>query len=544
MSPNLSGQPRRRASLLAAAAAGVLATTAMSLAAFHADADRAQARDSEARAQAAGALQVLTAGLQSRVVDARSLFVASRSVSRREFTEFTAPMVGRGHANGLNWLEKVTPEGRAAAERELGAPITTLSPDGRLVRDHTPGPVFPIRYAALGVPARTVVGFNAFTRADRRAAIKQAIATGRPTSTPVLRLASANQLGFLLYAPVYRPGGRHVMEDTRGIIAGSFSVADARLAVQRAVPEGTAVRVRIAGSDVMFLGEIDDDAPKSTFSFAGQPWSVQSRAAPQDGLRLGPATLVGGLLVVGLLLLAAFARSSRALALLGRQDRDRAERRFLDTFASAPIGMALVTPAGAVVRVNHAFVDLLGRPLQEILARPAPDVIHADDRGHAAQLFVAAGERPGDAVAGEIRLLTAAGVRWTESHVTFLAGEELLLIQAIDITQRREFEDQLVHQAEHDPLTDLLNRRGFTRVVAAHFAARPVDGGGAIMLLDLDHFKAVNDLHGHRVGDRVLDAVARVLRVSFASGDAVARLGGDEFAVLLPAADAAAARLA
>ena len=464
MSPSLSGQPRRRVSLLAAAAAGVLATTAMSLAAFHADADRAQARDSEARAQAAGALEVLTAGLQSRVVDARSLFVASRSVSRREFTEFTAPMVGRGHANGLNWLEKVTPERRAAAERELGAPITTLSPDGRLVRDHTPGPMFPIRFAALGVPARTVIGFNAFTRADRRAAIKLAIASGRPTSTPMLRLASANQLGFLLYAPVYRPGGRHVMEDVRGIIAGSFSVADTRLAIQRAVPEGTAVRVRIAGSDVMNRGEIDDDAPKSTFSFAGQPWSVQGQAAPQDGLRLGPATLVGGLLVIGLLLLAAFARSTRALALLGRQDRDRAERRFLDAFASAPIGMALVTPAGAVIRVNHAFLDLLGRSLEEILARPAPEVIHADDRVQAGQLFAAAGARPGDAVAGEIRLLTTAGVRWTESHVTFLAGEELLLIQAIDITDRREFEDQLVHQAEHDPLTDLLNRRGFTRV--------------------------------------------------------------------------------
>ena len=123
--------------------------------------------------------------------------------------------------------------------------------------------------------------------------------------------------------------------------------------------------------------------------------------------------------------------------------------------------------------------------------------------------------------------------------MTYLAGEELLLIQAIDITQRREFEDQLVHQAEHDSLTDLLNRRGFRRIVAAHLEAH-ADVRGAIMLLDLDHFKAVNDLHGHRAGDRVLETAARVLRDCVRAGDAVARLGGDEFAVLLPAADAGA----
>ena len=540
MNLDSSGQSRRRVSLLALTA-GVLSTAAMSLTAFHADAGRAQARDSEARAQAAGALQVLTAGLQSRVVDVRSLFTSSRSVSEREFKTFTAPMVGGGHANAVNWLVKVTPEGRAAAERELGEPITTLSPSGRLVRDHTPGPVFAIRYSALGFPARTVIGFNAFTRADRRAAITDAIATGRPTSTPVLNLASANQPGFLLYAPVYRPGGRHVMQDVVGIVAGSFSVGDARVAVQRAVPPGTAVNVRLAGSDVMQLGAIDAGAPTTTFTFAGRRWSVQSRAASQGGLRLGPATLVGGLLLTVLLLLAALARSSRVLLTTGRRDRDRAERRFLDTLASAPIGMALISPAGQVIRVNRSFRELLGRSEEEILAHPAPDVIHPEDRRRASELFIEAGERPGDAVAGEIRLLTAAGVRWTESHVTFLAGEELLLIQAIDITHRREFEDLLMHQAEHDPLTDLLNRRGFTRIVAAHLAR---SGGGAIMLLDLDHFKAVNDLHGHLAGDGVLEAAASVLRASVDSGDAVARLGGDEFAVLLPAADAAQARAA
>jgi PAS domain S-box-containing protein len=108
-------------------------------------------------------------------------------------------------------------------------------------------------------------------------------------------------------------------------------------------------------------------------------------------------------------LLAALTRSSRALANTGRRDRDRAERRFLDTFASAPIGMALVTPVGDVIRFNRAFLDLLGLAEEEVLARLAPDVIQAEDRRRASEMFIEAGQRPGDAVAGEIRLRTAKG---------------------------------------------------------------------------------------------------------------------------------------
>jgi diguanylate cyclase (GGDEF)-like protein/PAS domain S-box-containing protein len=513
-----------------------LAGAALSVVAFRADAARSDARDSEVRAQAAGALEVLTAGLQSRVVDVHSLFVASDSVSAKEFSAFTRPMVGRGHANGLNWLLKVEPSERAAFERDV-APITMLS-GGELVEDTTPGPVFPIRFAALTMHGRSVAGFNAYTRADRRAAIERAIAAGRPVSTPLLKLASANQPGFVLYAPVFEPGGRHVMDDVVGVVAGSFSVADTRAAVQRAVPRGTGVRVQLGGADILRFGTVEPDSPRTAFTFAGRTWSVQARAVSGGGLRLGPVTLAAGILLTLLMLVAGTAR--RRLS-TGRRDRDRAERRFLDTFESAPIGMALVSPKGQIVRVNRAFCELIGRPEEELRRELAPSVILADDRPRGTAMFIEAEGRPGDAIAGEIRVHTGGGVRWTESHVTFLAGEGLLLIQAIDITDRREVEDQLVHQAEHDPLTDLLNRRGFRRIVAGHLAG---PGGGAIMLLDLDHFKAVNDLHGHRAGDRILEAAARVLRECVRAGDATARLGGDEFAVLLPHADADQARAA
>ena len=101
-----------------------------------------------------------------------------------------------------------------------------------------------------------------------------------------------------------------------------------------------------------------------------------------------------------------------------------------------------------------------------------------------------------------------------------------------DITERKRFETQLQHLADHDALTDLFNRRRFDQELAeiVRYAAR-YGGGGALFLLDLDRFKYVNDTRGHKAGDEVIRAVGRALRESVRKTDVVARLGGDEFAV-------------
>jgi diguanylate cyclase (GGDEF)-like protein len=104
----------------------------------------------------------------------------------------------------------------------------------------------------------------------------------------------------------------------------------------------------------------------------------------------------------------------------------------------------------------------------------------------------------------------------------------------IDVTERRGLEEQLAHRATHDALTGLLNREGFEEVLAA---ALPVDDAraAAVLFLDLDDFKVVNDSLGHRAGDELLRTIGKRIRASVRGSDSVARFGGDEFLVLATA---------
>jgi diguanylate cyclase (GGDEF)-like protein/PAS domain S-box-containing protein len=114
----------------------------------------------------------------------------------------------------------------------------------------------------------------------------------------------------------------------------------------------------------------------------------------------------------------------------------------------------------------------------------------------------------------------------------------------VDITERKRHELALTHAASHDSLTNAFNRRRFQDEVEREIGRISSEGGScAVLFLDLDDFKAVNDTFGHPVGDRLLSRIAQTLRSHLRSGDCLARVGGDEFAILLPATDAKGARV-
>jgi diguanylate cyclase (GGDEF)-like protein/PAS domain S-box-containing protein len=224
------------------------------------------------------------------------------------------------------------------------------------------------------------------------------------------------------------------------------------------------------------------------------------------------------------------------------------EERFRCCFDEAPIGMLIIGLDGRLERVNDAFCSLVGYGEQELLGTTRAFVTHPHDRDvdddHRAALL------RGDCRSRtyEKRYIHASGrIVWVAISITLIRdvdGSPLRWIaQVQDITQRHEYERRLEYMADHDPLTGLLNRRSFERALDAHLERIERHGpSGAILMVDLDHFKYFNDSRGHCAGDALIVRVAEGFRARVPSDAVLARLGGDEFAVLLPDADEAGAR--
>jgi diguanylate cyclase (GGDEF)-like protein/PAS domain S-box-containing protein len=198
--------------------------------------------------------------------------------------------------------------------------------------------------------------------------------------------------------------------------------------------------------------------------------------------------------------------------------------------------------------VNDAYAEIVGRPRDQLLGRRRSLFTHPDEQPLERRLLerVLAGET--DSYRLEKRYVRPDGTLvWVQADIAAIRDADgrvrTLEGQIQDITGRRDRDARLVHLADHDPLTELLNRRGLDRALrtqAEH--ARRYGTGGGVLLIDLDGFKTVNDTLGHDAGDEVLVRVARALRQHVRSSDVVARLGGDEFAVVLPEGDEDAVR--
>ncbi|RAG82079.1 phosphodiesterase [Streptacidiphilus pinicola] len=216
------------------------------------------------------------------------------------------------------------------------------------------------------------------------------------------------------------------------------------------------------------------------------------------------------------------------------------ERHFRSLVQGSSDVIMIADPDGVLRYVSPAAAGVYGRPAEELVGTRLPEMVHPDDLGHVlweVQRYLAKAPAHGTTTEPtariECRVRSGAG-EWLDVESTVNRYRDGLIFNCRDVSERVRLQAQLEHNAFHDTLTGLPNRALFLKrgreALTTRAERRP---DVAVLFVDLDGFKAVNDTAGHQVGDELLVVAAQRLRESVREGDTVARLGGDEFAVLL-----------
>ncbi len=219
----------------------------------------------------------------------------------------------------------------------------------------------------------------------------------------------------------------------------------------------------------------------------------------------------------------------------------RSEAKFRAIFEQAAVGMAQVHLSGHILEVNSAICEILEYSSEELTQRRYKDLVHPEDwdLGLRQAHSIASGEI--ESYTLDQRLMTAAGeIVWTRLTISMVtsAPEPYYIVILEDVSESRRLSVELSHQATHDVLTGLFNRRAFERRLADSLGrARTEQAQHALCFVDIDQFKLINDTCGHSCGDELLRNVGETFRAILREGDMLARLGADEFGMILENCD-------
>ncbi|MFG2297354.1 putative bifunctional diguanylate cyclase/phosphodiesterase [Streptomyces sp. NPDC048603] len=218
------------------------------------------------------------------------------------------------------------------------------------------------------------------------------------------------------------------------------------------------------------------------------------------------------------------------------QELAQKENHFRSLVQGSSDVIMIAAPTGVLRYVSPAAAGVYGREAEKLVGTQLSELIHPDDLGrvvHEVRRFLAAPPAEEPTTRIECRFMSGSG-EWLNVESTVNRHHGGLILNSRDVTERVRLQAQLQHSAEHDSLTDLPNRALFTRRVRQALTGRRAgDHSTAVLFIDLDGFKAVNDTIGHQAGDELLIEAARRLQDSVRAGDTAARLGGDEFAALI-----------
>lgn len=466
---------------------------------------------------------------------AQSLFLSSEEVDAGEYTGFYANMRPREQFPSLLALAYAQREPRPDGEHYLTRWVEPAAGNDSLVG------------LDVGTQARNLAGLLASRDSDQ--------ATLSAPFHPVqLAGSGVADEGVTLRLPIYSPGAPpRTVEERRARMRGSIA-ASFRLdgLIGDSLPDSLARNLRLQVSDAtgvealplfdsgngpVWLG--DGYRYERKLAYGGRVWNIRMWALPRyagAGVREGgQTTLWAGVLssiLLALLVYSVVSTRQRALELgwrMSRRYRESEERfRALNDLLPALVLLAEARD-GRITYANQAARARLG---EQVVGRRLPELF--EDPHLRARL---GGADPGDGAWTETFLHGDAGLRfWADVAISRIALNEgtMLLMVASDISEQRRLTERLSHQASHDALTELYNRREFElRLQAALDRIDAAAPSAVLLYLDLDQFKLINDTSGHLAGDQLLTQLAAVMRRQLGVGDVLARLGGDEFGVLV-----------
>ena len=464
----------------------------------------------------------------------QALFNASDAVSEAEFAQMYEDLQPRRLFPALRSLAYA----RLQPAAEPGAPN-----------------VYPTMYFAPREGNERVAGLDIVTQPANLAALERARDTDEASMSAVFDMVQLDSegrplKGFILRGAHYGPGPRPLSLQERrerfvGSPAASFTV---NALLERAVPDDSnSVRVRVFditdGERQQLYGPPPDasEAPAEVRveEFAGRRWSLELAPDPalQQSLQLIPLLSFAFGAIASLLLAALFWKSARTRDTALELARDMSQRyrdselRFRALNDMLPAAVLLARADQRVVYLNFAGRRLLGVDEQATELRLS-SLFESSELARRVEV----GEDVGhDSEPTRLRRADGAGV-WAQVAVTeiVLDGEAHRLAVIQDNTEAHALTERLRHQAAHDALTGLLNRASFEQALRDLAGAPTVRARQAALLyLDLDQFKLINDTVGHDAGDRMVSELSSLLLACIEPSDVLARLGGDEFGLLL-----------
>lgn len=501
------------------------------------------------------------------------LFNASSAVDRQEFTTFYAT-VARNTAQlkgvqGVGFARWIPAAQRAAFEsriRAQGFPDFSVRPPGPRAHYSAIEFIEPFDWRN-----QRAFGFDMYTEPVRRQAMQRAWSTGNASLTGKVQLLQETQedlqRGVLIYLPIYAARQPQRGGTQRALLGWAYSPLRINDVVNSAI-------AGIDNPDMADTGVLvfDGDQPDAsrllfdnrtllrrnalrhpsyaTIAVAGRTWLVGVQLAPR---LVGPngidnaywMNLIVGLsssLVAALLtriLVSNHLATREALAISEAAAQERALASTV--FEESGQGILVSNPEGRILMANNAFTQLTGYRLSEIKGQRT-NLLKSGrhDNAFYQQMWdelIHKGYWEGDiwnrVRSGEIRChhLSISTVRDDTLEPQYYVG----MLQ--DVTERQRAEQAVRFLAQHDNLTGLANRSMMLEQLERHLALAKRHGHGvALLYLDLDGFKPVNDRFGHNVGDQVLQLVAERFRKVIRDGDLLCRQGGDEFVVLVPEA--------